>query len=116
MYKALLIILDDGYRVNYKGYDYLAINVLLRRGKLAEVRQKIGVGKESDIFLCTGANGEDLILKVARLGRTSFRTIKNNRDYIGTRTQYNWLYLSRIASQKEFCYMQALHEAGFPTP
>ena len=105
MYKTLLILLDDGYRVNYKGYDYLAINVMLRRGKLAEVRQKIGVGKESDIFLCTGANGEDLILKVARLGRTSFRTIKNNRDYIGTRTQYNWLYLSRIASQKEFCYM-----------
>lgn len=57
-----------------------------------------------------------MILKLARLGRTSFKTIKNNRDYLQGRTQYNWLYLSRIATSKEYDYMQALHKNGFPVP
>lgn len=47
MYVFILISLDDGYKLNYKGYDYLAINVLLRRGTLKEVLMKVGVGKES---------------------------------------------------------------------
>lgn len=57
-----------------------------------------------------------MILKLARLGRTSFRNIKNKRDYIKNRTQYNWLYLSRLASIKEFAYMEACYKNGFPTP
>jgi len=28
----------------------------------------------------------------------------------------SWLYLSRLASIKEFAFMKALHEHGFPTP
>ena len=43
---------------------------------------KVGCGKESDIYKCTNANGEFVILKFTRLGRTSFKTIKKNRDYI----------------------------------
>ena len=43
-------------------------------------------------------------------------TVKLNRDYIKNRTAYNWLYLSRISSTKEYLYMQTLHQAGFPTP
>ena len=57
-----------------------------------------------------------MVVKLARLGRTSFRTIKNNRDYIKDRTNYSWLYLSRIASLKEFAFMKALYNKGFPTP
>jgi RIO kinase 2 len=57
-----------------------------------------------------------MILKLARLGRQSFKTVKNNRDYLEGRTQYNWLYLSRIATSKEYTFMQGLHAAGFPTP
>ena len=110
------LLLDDGYKLNYLGYDFLAIYTLLKRGTLAKVCQQVGIGKESgslkvtqDIFLCKSHEGKEMILKVARLGRTSFKTIKNNRDYLQGRTQYSWLYLSRIATQKEFLYMQALH-------
>lgn len=77
---------------------------------------QVGIGKESDIFLCTDHSGKEMILKVARLGRTSFKTVKNNRDYLEGRTQFNWLYMSRLATAKEFTYMQALHKVGFPTP
>ena len=44
--------------------------------------RKIGVGKESDVYVGQGPGGEEVVLKFARLGRTSFRSIKRNRDYL----------------------------------
>lgn len=76
----------------------------------------MGVGKESDIYQCKNANGDYVILKLARLGRTSFRTVKKNRDYLKHRTHYSWLYLSRLASIKEFAFMDACYKNKFPTP
>ena len=40
----------------------------------------------------------------------------DNRDYLKNRCTQNWLYMSRIASLKEYAFMKALHERGFPTP
>lgn len=40
----------DGYRLTYMGYDFLAINTLMKRGLISSVGRQIGVGKESDIF------------------------------------------------------------------
>ncbi|CAD8213063.1 unnamed protein product [Paramecium octaurelia] len=106
----------DGYRLTYLGYDFLALSAFYKRGTIVQVLSKVGVGKESDIYKCINSDGNFVILKLARLGRTSFRTIKNKRDYIKNRTQYNWLYLSRLASIKEFAYMEACYKNGFPTP
>lgn len=44
-----------------------------------QVGQKVGVGKESDIYLAQTESGEEVILKLHRLGRTSFRAVKNVR-------------------------------------
>ena len=48
----------------------------MKRGNVKTIKGKIGVGKESDIYLCTNENGENVVLKLARLGRTSFRAVK----------------------------------------
>lgn len=80
------------------GYDYLALNTFIKRGLIKEVLSKIGVGKESDIYKCKTPDGEFVVLKLTRLGRNSFRSIKKNREYIQNRTSYNWLYLSRLSS------------------
>uniref|UniRef100_A0A2P2LQY5 non-specific serine/threonine protein kinase n=1 Tax=Rhizophora mucronata TaxID=61149 RepID=A0A2P2LQY5_RHIMU len=55
-------------------------------------------------------------MKLHRLGRTSFRAVKSKRDYLRHRNSYNWLYLSRLAALKEFAFMKALDEHGFPVP
>jgi len=106
----------DGYALTYMGYDYLALKAFMKRGHIQQVGIKIGVGKESDIYICENPEGETVVIKFARLGRTSFRTIKDNRDYLKGRSNSSWLYLSRIASMKEFAFMKALHGKGFPTP
>ena len=66
----------DGYRLSYPGYDYLALKALLRRGAVDAVGYRIGVGKESDIFLARKGEDEQIVLKFQRLGRISFRNIK----------------------------------------
>lgn len=85
----------DGYRLTYQGYDYLALRALAQRGTVASVGRQVGVGKEADVFEALGPEGEPLILKVHRLGRTSFRDVASKRDYLGKRSSYSWLYLSR---------------------
>jgi len=77
----------------------------MKRGVIADVHGMVGVGKESDIYKCSDKDGKIMILKLARLGRTSFKTIKRNRDYLKHRVSFNWLYISRLASIREFTFM-----------
>ncbi|XP_067927961.1 serine/threonine-protein kinase RIO2-like [Watersipora subatra] len=106
----------DGYRLTNSGYDYLALKTLSARDSVASVGNQIGVGKESDIYVVANSEEAQLVLKLHRLGRTSFRQIKNKRDYHKGRRGVNWLYLSRLAAIKEFSYMKALYNHGFPVP
>ncbi len=41
------------------------------------------------------------MLKIHRLGRISFRTVKANRDYLRNRHGGSWMYMSRLAAIKE---------------
>ena len=74
------------------------------------------MGKESDVYVVASPSGAQHILKIHRLGRISFRSIKNNRDYLKHRTSASWMYMSRLSALKEFSFMKALREHGFRTP
>jgi RIO kinase 2 len=146
------VLVDEGVRLTYGGYDFLALKAFSSRSSVLSIGQQIGVGKESDIYLVHGTfhhesnstdfdergggndgdHQEDLstaetcvespeawherVLKIQRLGRTSFRTVKTNRDYHQHRKSCSWLYLSRLAAGLEFRFMRALREAGMPVP
>ncbi|CAL8248271.1 unnamed protein product [Merluccius merluccius] len=105
-----------GYRLNYGGYDYLALKTMCAREVLLSVGNQMGVGKESDIYIVASPEGDQYALKLHRLGRTSFRNLKNKRDYHKHRKNISWLYLSRLSAMKEFAYMKALYDRGFPVP
>ncbi|KAJ4942021.1 hypothetical protein JOQ06_011891 [Pogonophryne albipinna] len=106
----------QGYRLNNGGYDYLALKTLCAREVLISVGNQMGVGKESDIYIVASPNDEQYALKLHRLGRTSFRNLKNKRDYHQHRKNVSWLYLSRLSAMKEYAYMKVLYERGFPVP
>lgn len=107
---------NPGYRLTYNGYDFLALKTLTGRDAVLSVGNKIGVGKESDIYIGADADGAELCLKLHRLGRTCFRAVKNKRDYHKHRHAASWLYLSRLAAMKEYAFMKALYDHGFPVP
>ena len=120
----------DGYRLTNSGYDILALHTLKTRGIVTALGDRIGTGKESDVYLAANSEGKQIVVKFHRLGRTSFRDVKKKRDYFmvnavsknkkhGTvyKTQPNsWLFLSRISALKEFAFMKALNGADYPTP
>lgn len=108
----------DGYRLTNAGYDILALHNLKSRGLIAALGQKIGTGKESDIYLGVDPSGVQVVLKFHRLGRTSFRNVKKKRDYFGKAAQrtHSWLFLSRLSALKEYAFMKALHDVQYPTP
>jgi RIO kinase 2 len=112
----LLTWLDDGYRLTYGGLDYLALHTHTLSSTLFSLGNQIGVGKESDIYVSASPTNRQLVLKLHRLGRISFRTVKANRDYLRNRTTGSWMYLSRLAAQKEYAFMKVLHREGFAVP
>lgn len=95
---------------------------------IAAIGDRIGTGKESDIYLAVRPNGDQIVLKFHRLGRTSFRNVKKTRDYfvyhqkgrnagVQKMNQGNsWLFLSRKSALKEFAFMKALYSVDYPTP
>ena len=115
----------DGYRITNAGYDILALYNLKKRKVIAAFGDKIGTGKESDIYLAVNPSGQQVVLKFHRLGRTSFRNVKKTRDYFVSTNKkgelYNnqansWLFLSRKSALKEFAFMKALYDVNYPTP
>jgi RIO kinase 2 len=218
----------DGYSLNFIGYDFLAIHTLMKRGILVKMGPKLGVGKESDVYICyvnsknvdklredklkdreisdeeynklrekileeekkdlelnktkakskkknvsedsegseeeddqdnesqeesededsenlnkqNNSNSQDeevietdtmmnkfeeelnildiqcniAIIKIARLGRTSFRAVKSKRDYVKNKSHYNWLYLSRLSAVNEYKFLSGLYDANFSVP
>jgi len=106
----------DGHRLTVSGYDFLSLRSMVQADVLDGFGNQIGTGKESDVYAAYDTHGEALALKFHRLGRTSFRKLKLLRDYHRGRSHMSWLYLSTLSARKEFSYMKALHERGFPVP
>jgi len=111
----------DGYRLTNAGYDILALHSLKSRGFVAALGQKIGTGKESDIYLAASPEGRQIVLKFHRLGRTSFRNVRKKRDYFNNNSSqkqsaHSWLFLSRLSALKEFAFLKALYNVQYPTP
>jgi RIO kinase 2 len=82
------------------------------------IGQRVGTGKESDVYLAVDPSGTQCILKIHRLGRTSFRNVRKKRDYFGKAgtSAHSWLFLSRLSALKEYAFMKALYDVGYPTP
>ena len=110
----------DGYRITNAGYDILALHNLKTRGYVAALGDRIGTGKESDVYLAVSKEGQQVVLKFHRLGRTSFRNVRKKRDYFNSKSvasqPNSWLFLSRLSAIKEFAFMKALYGVGYPTP
>ncbi|GAA5849149.1 hypothetical protein JCM8547_006462 [Rhodosporidiobolus lusitaniae] len=106
----------EGYRLTYGGYDFLACRTFAKRDTIYSVGNQIGTGKESDIYVVADEDGQQMVMKIHRLGRMSFRAIKSKRDYLRKGQSASWMYMSRLAAIKEFAFMKVLHDHGFPVP
>jgi RIO kinase 2 len=105
-----------GSKINYSGYDCLAINALVKAGVLEAFGKPLGVGKEADVYDALNPKGEKIAVKFHRLGRISFRQTIRKRGY--TTEHASWLLQSRLAAEKEFQALKLvfLHKVAVPKP
>ncbi|TFG24704.1 MAG: serine/threonine protein kinase [Promethearchaeota archaeon] len=121
VHKFDLIIRDSSsyetaYTLNSIGYDILALHSLVEMNIISQLGPLIGKGKESDVYSCMDNNENIFALKVYRMGRTSFKNIKNLRDIIGDRGHISWLYVNRLAAKKEFEALEEIYKLKLDTP
>jgi RIO kinase 2 len=105
-----LTYIDQGYKLSCSGLDCLAINTLRSRG-LEIMGDKIGIGKESDIYIGV-YDGRSVALKFHRLGRTSFRSVRKARGYVKERV--NWLMMSKVSCDREVAYLEMFKDMCVP--
>lgn len=105
-----------GYRLTYMGLDMLALYSLVERGILHALGDKLGVGKESDVYSGLTPSGTRVIVKFHRVGRTSFQKIVRVRHYAAGKPYSSWLQLAKLAGQREFRALDELYRAGALVP
>jgi len=121
VHKFDLIIRDSSknevaYTLNSLAYDLLGLHALVEKNIISQLGPILGKGKESDVYSCMDDNEEIHALKIYRIGRRSFKNIKNLRDLVGERSHLSWLYVNRLAAKKEFDSLNVIHSLNLNTP
>ncbi len=105
-----------GYILNSSGYDCLALKAVLEGNYVVSVGEKLGVGKESDVYAALSPDGSQIAIKFHRLGRMSFRQIRRTRRYLEERRHFSWIYASRLSAQREFQALKKVFDHGVSVP
>jgi RIO kinase 2 len=105
-----------GYTLLVTGLDIYVLKILSNRNIIISIGPQIGIGKEAEIYLAHDSQEQDKILKIFRLGRSSFKQIKRKRD-INTATS-SWLLLNIESAKKEYDILNYLRNSStsFPNP
>lgn len=104
-----------GFRLTYLGLDMLALRTLVKEGVLEAIGDKLGVGKESELYRARAPGGLLVIVKLLRIGCRSFRSTKRTRSFVEN-PQLNWYAQSKIAAEREYKALLELFKAGGLVP
>ncbi len=89
-----------GYRLTYIGLDLLALHSLSNAGVIAYLGTKVGMGKESEIYIAKNPEGQLLAVKFYKIGRVSFQKVKRVRSYLVD--EANWMIRSKVTAEREY--------------
>ncbi len=104
-----------GFRLTYLGLDMLALNTLAERGVLEAIGDRIGEGKESEIYLAIAPGDTYVTVKFMRIGRTSFRGTRRKRSFAED-PRLTWYDQSKVAAEREFKALKEIYFAGGAVP
>ncbi|MEZ0269245.1 MAG: RIO1 family regulatory kinase/ATPase [Nitrososphaeraceae archaeon] len=105
-----------GYTLLVTGLDIYVLKILSNRNIITAIGPQIGIGKEAEVYLAHDSLEQDKILKMFRLGRSSFKQIKRKRD-VNTGTN-SWLLLNIETAKREYDILTYLKDSStsFPSP
>ncbi|MEB3860317.1 MAG: serine/threonine protein kinase, partial [Desulfurococcales archaeon] len=91
------------------------LNSLTRRGYLLGIGDRIGVGKESDVYLGESPSGT-VVVKLHREGRTSFSKVRRFRVYAREIEGEDWIRVVKTIGEREFKALVELKANGALVP
>ena len=105
-----------GYTLLVTGLDIYVLKILSNRNIITAIGPQIGIGKEAEVYLAHDSLEQERIIKMFRLGRSSFKQIKRKRD-VNTGTN-SWLLLNIETAKKEYDILTYLKDSStsFPSP
>lgn len=105
-----------GYTLLVTGLDIYVLKILSNKNMITALGPQIGIGKEAEVYLARDSLDQDRILKMFRLGRSSFKQIKRKRD-VSTAIN-SWLLLNIDTAKKEYDILTYLKDSSnsYPTP
>lgn len=105
-----------GYTLLVTGLDIYVLKILSNKNIITALGPQIGIGKEAEVYLARDSLDRDRILKMFRLGRSSFKQIKRKRD-VSTAIN-SWLLLNIDTAKKEYDILTYLKGSSksFPNP
>ncbi len=126
LYRSLRKLVDDKlivphksyptmYRLTFTGLNIASLHGLLRRGLIDGIGDRIGLGKESLVYLAT-KGGESLAVKFHRIGITSFRHIVRVRSYGPRFGELWWGARSIVSAEREYRALETMWKLGTSVP
>lgn len=105
-----------GYTLLVTGLDIYVLKILSNKNIITALGPQIGIGKEAEVYLARDSLDQDRILKMFRLGRSSFKQIKRKRDVSSAIN--SWLLLNIDTAKKEYDILTYLKDSSnfFPNP
>lgn len=105
-----------GYSLLVTGLDIYVLKILSNKNIITSLGPQIGIGKEAEVYLARDSLDQDRILKMFRLGRSSFKQIKRKRDVSAGIN--SWLLMNIETAKKEYDILTYLRDfsLSFPNP
>ncbi|MEM2005832.1 MAG: RIO1 family regulatory kinase/ATPase [Zestosphaera sp.] len=96
----------QGFRLTYLGLDLAALRKLSDSGVLGYLGTRVGVGKESEIYVAKTPAGRLVAVKFYKIGRVSFQRVKRVRPYAADESR--WFVQSKTAAEREYKALKVL--------
>ncbi len=106
----------SGYTLTFLGLDVLALRNLVKRGVVSLLGDKIGIGKEGDVYIAVAPDGSRLVVKFHREGRKSFRKVWRHRSFTLNLEASTWLEVAKYVGEREFKALVSLWREGARVP
>ncbi len=105
-----------GYELTIHGYDTLALNALYEKKIVMSIGREKGVGKESRVYYALDYSNNEVVIKLHRVGYTSFQHVKKKRSYTKNKYHISELYASRLSAEAESKWLTLSNKLNLPVP
>lgn len=105
-----------GYTLLVTGLDIYVLKILSNKNIITALGPQVGIGKEAEVYLAHDSLDQDRVLKMFRLGRSSFKQIKRKRNVSAGIN--SWLLMNIETAKKEYDILTYLRDSSdsFPNP